>query len=208
MIHKVNIVRMATFLSEIGFLRLFVGMIYCIAAFALQQSIVQASDIAQASDGDVSSWQPQKPITFIVPSNPGGGWDQTARFLQRSIIVEELSPVSFEVVNRGGAGGTISLAELVDRYEGDSHKLMMSGFGMVGSILMHDSKHDLSSTTPIARLTSEFQAIGVPANSPFQTLDDLIAAFKADPSSFAWGGRISRRIRSHLCLCSRRSGRR
>ena len=129
-----------------------------------------------------------KPITIIVPSNPGGGWDQTARFMQRAIQEENLVPVSIEVVNRGGAGGTIALAELVERYKGDPYKLMVTGFGMVGSALMHDSDYSLPITTPLARLTGEYQVIAVPTESPYKNLDDLMTAFKADPQSISWAG--------------------
>ncbi|MBV1907337.1 MAG: tripartite tricarboxylate transporter TctB family protein, partial [Pseudomonadales bacterium] len=133
-------------------------------------------------------WEPEKPITIVAPSNPGGGWDQTARYLQRTIIAENLSPVSMEVANHGGAGGTIGLAELVQRYHGNPYQLMVSGFTMTGAVLMHGSEQTLLSTTPIARLTSEYQAIGVRTDSPIQSLQDLLKRFKDDPSKITWGG--------------------
>ena len=42
--------------------------------------------------------------------------------------------------------------------------------------------------TPIASLTAEWEAIAVKADSPYQTLADLVTAFKADPKSISWGG--------------------
>ena len=133
-------------------------------------------------------WAPEKTITIIAPSNPGGGWDQTARFLQHAITTEDLSPVGVEVVNRGGAGGTIGLGELVDRYKGDPYKLMVTGFGMNGAVVMHGSKHSLLGGTPLARLTGEYQAIAVPMNSPIHSIDDLVAALKRDPDAVSIGG--------------------
>jgi hypothetical protein len=41
---------------------------------------------------------------------------------------------------------------------------------------------------PIARLTGEYEALAVPATSPFRTLDDLLAAFREQPESISWGG--------------------
>ena len=147
---------------------------------------------ANAADEDAAAteqtWQPEKPITIIAPSNPGGGWDQTARFMQLTIMSENLSPVSIEVVNRGGAGGLIGLAELVERYAGDSHKLMIGGFTMTGAVLMHGSDYSLMSTTPIARLVSEYQTVAVPAASPYQSLEDLLNAFRENPADLIWGG--------------------
>jgi putative tricarboxylic transport membrane protein len=43
-------------------------------------------------------------------------------------------------------------------------------------------------TTPIARLTGEYEVIVVPASSEFKTLGDLVAKLKADPGSVAIGG--------------------
>ena len=136
------------------------------------------SVVAQEAGAD---WQPQRPVTIIVPSNPGGGWDQTARFLQRAIQQEDLLPVPVEVVNRGGGGGTLALAELVERFSGDSDKLMMTGSVMVSSALMNDSKYSLEDVTPIARLTGEYMVVAVSDNSPYQSLADLIEAFEANP---------------------------
>ena len=149
---------------------------------------VLAKDSPSLSGAVELKWKPVKPITLLVPSNPGGGWDQTGRFMQRAISEHNLSPVSIEVVNRGGAGGTIALAELVEAYNGDSHRLMITGFGMVGSALMHGSEYSLSSVTPIARLTGEFQVIAVSADSPYQTLELLMDVFKKTPESISWAG--------------------
>ncbi len=142
--------------------------------------------IAQTPQAE--NWQPEKPVTIIVPSNPGGGWDQTARFVQQTIIENDFLPVAIEVVNRGGGGGTIALAELVETYDGDRHKLMITGFGMIGSALMHESDYSLSDITPIARLTGEYQVIAVSEDSPFQTLESLVEAFVKNPKSISWAG--------------------
>lgn len=143
---------------------------------------------ADSAEQTMDAWQPVYPVVITVPSNPGGGWDQLARFLQRSIIQEKLAPVSIEVVNKGGAGGIIALAELVSSFDANPNQLMVTGFGMTGASIMHESEFNLRLTTPIARLTGEFQAIGVPYDSPFKTLKDLMDTFKKDPQKIIWGG--------------------
>jgi putative tricarboxylic transport membrane protein len=143
---------------------------------------------ADSPENTMVAWQPEYPLVITVPSNPGGGWDQLGRFLQRSIIQEKYAPVSIEVVNKGGAGGIIALAELVSTFDANPYKLMVTGFGMTGATIMHNSEFSLQSTTPIARLTGEFQAIGVPYDSPYKTLEELIQAFKTNPKAIIWGG--------------------
>lgn len=143
---------------------------------------------ADSTEQTTNAWQPEYPLVITVPSNPGGGWDQLGRFLQRAIIKEKYSPVSVEVINKGGAGGIIALAELASTFNANPYKLMVTGFGMTGATIMHNSEFSLQSTTPIARLTGEFQAIGLPYDSPYQNLAELIEAFKANPKEIIWGG--------------------
>jgi hypothetical protein len=46
----------------------------------------------------------------------------------------------------------------------------------------------LREVTPIARLTGEYEVIVVPSASPFQSLNDLVRAFREKPESISWGG--------------------
>jgi putative tricarboxylic transport membrane protein len=59
---------------------------------------------------------------------------------------------------------------------------------MLGGIVTHQSPVTLRDVVPIARLTGEYEVIAVPAASPLRSLQDLIAAFKAQPGSISWGG--------------------
>ncbi len=131
---------------------------------------------------------PDRPLVLIAPANPGGGWDQTARLMQHVITTQRLSPVPLEVVNRGGAGGTIGLAELVARHRRDPHTIMIGGAVMLGAIITHASPYTLSDTVPLARLTNEYEVVAVPSGSPYSSLPELIDAFRRDPASVTWGG--------------------
>jgi putative tricarboxylic transport membrane protein len=95
---------------------------------------------------------------------------------------------SVQVNNVPGAGGTVGLAQFVNGAKGDGSQLMVNGFVMVGAILTNKSPVSLDQTTPIARLTSEYLAIVVPANSPIKDAKDLAAATKADPAKVTWAG--------------------
>jgi putative tricarboxylic transport membrane protein len=125
--------------------------------------------------------------TIMAPAAPGGGWDQTARTMQ-TVLQEEGISENVQVTNVPGAGGTIGLAQFVNQSRGDPEALIVGGYVMVGAILTNASPVDLSMVTPIARLTGESEAIVVPASSEIQTMDDLVAALKADPGAVSWGG--------------------
>ncbi|HZD39434.1 MAG TPA: tripartite tricarboxylate transporter substrate-binding protein, partial [Terriglobales bacterium] len=129
----------------------------------------------------------QPAIKMMIPANPGGGWDQTGRQLAAAMQSAKLvSSVQFE--NKGGAGGTIGLAQFVNAAKGDPNALIIGGMVMIGGIYLNDSPVNLSMVTPIARLTGEYEVIVVPANSPYKTMADLVKAFKANPGSVSWGG--------------------
>jgi putative tricarboxylic transport membrane protein len=59
---------------------------------------------------------------------------------------------------------------------------------MVGGTYLQNSPVTLAQVTPIARLTSEWEVIVVPAGSPHKTMADLVRAFKANPGAVSWGG--------------------
>jgi len=129
----------------------------------------------------------QPSLKMMIPANPGGGWDQTGRHLATAMQSEKLvSSVQFE--NKGGAGGTIGLAQFVNAAKGDPNAIMIGGMVMVGAIYLDNSPVNLSMVTPIARLTGEYEVIVVPANSPHKTMADLVKAFKANPGGVSWGG--------------------
>ncbi len=129
----------------------------------------------------------QPSLKMMIPANPGGGWDQTGRNLAAAMQSAKLvSGVQFD--NKGGAAGTIGLAQFVNSAKGDPNAVMIGGMVMVGGIILNKSPVNLSQVTPIARLTSEWEVIVVPASSPHKTLADLIKAFKENPGKVSWGG--------------------
>ncbi|MGL4287637.1 MAG: Bug family tripartite tricarboxylate transporter substrate binding protein [Phreatobacter sp.] len=126
-------------------------------------------------------------LKLMVPAAPGGGWDQTARVMQGVLTTQRLVR-SAQVNNVPGAGGTIGLAQFINGFRGDPSGVMVSGFVMVGAILMNKSPVTLAEVTPIARLTGEWQALVVAQNSPIKSVQDLITALKADVTKVSWGG--------------------
>ncbi|MET0531582.1 MAG: tripartite tricarboxylate transporter substrate binding protein, partial [Microvirga sp.] len=126
-------------------------------------------------------------LKIMAPAAPGGGWDQTARSMQQALTQSGLAK-SVQVVNVPGAGGSIGITQLVNNSKGDGHQLMVMGYVMVGALLTNKSPITLDQTTPIARLTAEYEAIVVPTDSPIKNAKDLAAAIKADPAKVTWAG--------------------
>jgi putative tricarboxylic transport membrane protein len=130
---------------------------------------------------------PHGRLSIMAPADPGGGWDETARALQQTMREAKLGDGA-EVYNVPGAGGTLGLSQLVSKERGNDDQLMVMGLVMLGAVAANDSSVNVDQTTPVAGLTQEDEAIVVPAKSKYETLEDLLADLKRDPSSIAWAG--------------------
>jgi putative tricarboxylic transport membrane protein len=133
-----------------------------------------------AADGPVSG------LRILVPNSPGSGYDTTARAAAQVMEEADLA-TGIEVFNLEGAGGTVGLQRLVNE-EGNADLFMQMGLGVVGAQYSNQSEATLDQTTPVARLIEEAEAIVVPADSPYQSLDQLVEAWKADPGNVPVGG--------------------
>jgi putative tricarboxylic transport membrane protein len=126
-------------------------------------------------------------VKFMIPANPGGGWDQTGRLLGKSMIEAGVAKTA-QFENRGGAGGALGLAQFANASKGDGSALMVMGAVMLGAFIQTPPAIGLRGLTPLARLITEFNTFVVPAASPLRTLKDLTDQLKRDPGSVKWGG--------------------
>ena len=125
-------------------------------------------------------------VSLIAPAGAGGGWDGAAREIQQTMR-EEGSVVNPTVVNIPGAGGTIGLSQLMEM-PGNNTTLMIMGITMLGAININGSGVSIDEVTPIARITDDYDVLVVPADSPYETVDDVMQEMAKDPRNFPWGG--------------------
>lgn len=160
-----------------------------LAATGATLAAVLALAACSGSDGSAQ-------VRIMVPNSPGGGYDTTARVAAKIVEDEKIND-TVEVYNLEGAGGTTGLAKMVGS-KGKDGELMLMGLGVVGAVYTNQSESTLADTTPIARLISEPDIVVVPADSPYETLDDLITAWKESPGDFPVGGGSSPGGPDHL----------
>ncbi len=125
-------------------------------------------------------------VKLLIPANPGGGWDTTGRELGKALTASG-AVKNIQYDNKGGAAGAIGIAQFVNSAKGDPNAMMMGGMVMVGGLIQNKSAVTIDQVTPVARLTSEYEVIVVPASGP-KTLKELLDKFKANPGSVSWGG--------------------
>ncbi|MFS0729994.1 tripartite tricarboxylate transporter substrate-binding protein [Curtobacterium sp. 1P10AnD] len=151
---------------------------------------VAAVSIGVAAFGSITSaaagGDPTTSVTIVAPAAAGGGWDGVARSMQQAQRANGIVN-SVQVVNMPGAGGTIALGN-VARLEGQTDTLLVGGTGLLAAEVQFGSAVTHDDITPLAVTVEEYDVIVVPADSPYETLDDLVEAWRARPGSVPWTG--------------------
>ncbi len=130
---------------------------------------------------------PSKPIRLVVPFPPGGGTDMIARTVAQKVA--DLNKWSVIVDNRPGAGGNLGV-DAVAKSAPDGYTLVMGQTSNLAinptlySKLPYDPLKDLA---PVALVSSSPIVMAVPANSPFKTFADVVAAAKKQPDAITLG---------------------
>ena len=135
-------------------------------------------------------------LRMMIPNSPGGGYDLTGRAAAQVMEEDDLTG-RFEITNVIGAGGTVAMQRLLNE-RGADDLMMLMGLGVVGATYTNESAARVSDATPIAKVVEEQEGLLVPADSPFETVDDLVEAWKADPRSVTVGGGSSPGGPDHL----------
>jgi tripartite-type tricarboxylate transporter receptor subunit TctC len=124
---------------------------------------------------------PQKPVTLVVPSAPGGTTDFTARLIGEGLSRALGQPVVID--NKAGGAGNIG-NQFVAKSRPDGHTLLVaySGYQVGNPHLYANAGWDpLKDFAPVAMLTRAPQVIVVNANLKANTLAELVAFAKANP---------------------------
>lgn len=129
---------------------------------------------------------PDKPITFIVPYSPGGGSDQQARRLQPGL--EKALGVEVRIVYKTGGGGAVGFNELW-RSKADGYTISNV---VVPNIVISAKGKDVGfkpgEFSYIGMTESALGALMVPKGSKYTSLDQFVAAAKANPGKLTVAG--------------------
>ncbi len=124
---------------------------------------------------------PQKPVTLVVPSAPGGTTDFTARLVADSLQRALGQPVVVD--NKPGASGNIG-NQFVAKARPDGHTLLVaySGFQVGNPHLFPNAGWDpIKDFTPVVMMTRAPQVIAINGSLKANTVAELVAFAKANP---------------------------
>lgn len=126
-------------------------------------------------------------LRIVVPFAPGGAQDTLARWYAAHL--DERTDLSVMVENRAGAGGSIAAAEVAQSpTDTDAHTLLAATGGAI-TIAPHlrELTYDpIGDFIPVASAYDTPMTLAVPAESPFETVDDVIEAAREAPGALAF----------------------
>ncbi|MDI6755214.1 MAG: tripartite tricarboxylate transporter substrate binding protein [Thermodesulfobacteriota bacterium] len=159
------------------------GLLVCVAIFSLL--LLMAVDGKAA---DPSADYPSRPIDYVCHTSPGGSMDVLGRLVANIIQKEKILSQPMVVLNKPGSGGAVALGYVLER-KGNPHLVL----GVTSSTfhctpLLEKLPYNYKSFVPIANLISEGSVLAVRSDSPFKTMDDIIAEARKRPKELTQGG--------------------
>ncbi len=129
---------------------------------------------------------PTKPMIYIIPFNPGGESDISARFQQS--VWNAVTGQDVVVQYQPGAGGAQAWSQL-NQIAGDGYTIM--GINLPHTVLQpmeSDVGYKTDELTPVHYFHYTPDAILVPKDSPYETLEQLVGYAKANPGLVTFAG--------------------
>jgi tripartite-type tricarboxylate transporter receptor subunit TctC len=129
---------------------------------------------------------PNKPIRLQVGFTPGTGIDVVARMVASEVTKLIGQPVVVE--NRPGAGGNLA-AHATAKAEADGYTLHWAapGSAVINHHLNKSMPYSFKDLEPVSLIGLVPLVVIVRSESPLKSLEDLVAAAKADPTKLSYG---------------------
>lgn len=146
------------------------------------------SNSAQGSGSGAAADFPKKNFEFIVPMGAGGGSDVFCRTLVKTVDDNKLCPSTITIVNKPGGSGSIGWSYVAKDHKGNPYELSTVSSSFYTGPLSGQSPVSYKDFTHIIAVAEDPTLLVVPANSPYQTMEQLLEAAKAKPDSISAGG--------------------
>lgn len=128
-------------------------------------------------------------VLCIAPSDPGGGWDFTCRNMAPILSDLNLVRGRIRTQNMPGAGGGVAYAHVVGQQKGNANLIVAASTATTTRLAQGMYKgFDADDVRWLAALGADYGVVAVSPKSRFQTLDDLVAALKANPAAVSFVG--------------------
>lgn len=127
---------------------------------------------------------PQREVTIVVPFNPGGASDMTARIIAKGMEADLGRPVI--VINKAGGSGGVGMSS-VARSKPDGYTVSYVPVELVMHKALKLSDLGPDSFDYIGQTTMVPSAVTVPADAPYKTINEFIKFAKENPDKVRVG---------------------
>ena len=127
---------------------------------------------------------PTRPVEFIVPWAPGGGSDILMRIVANNI--GQYLGAEMPVINIGGVGGTVGLAEAASR-AADGYTISQIHEGLLTATAVGMTDLAWDDFEPIALMTASPQYLVAATDQPFDTFEGMVEYAQANPNALTIG---------------------
>ncbi|MQL47614.1 tripartite tricarboxylate transporter substrate binding protein [Photorhabdus khanii] len=128
----------------------------------------------------------------IAPAKPGGGFDLTCKLVQVSLLdTKEISKPMRVTFMPGGVGAVAYNAIVAQRPAEAGTIVAFSGGSLLNLSQGKFGRYNVNDVRWLASVGTDFGMIAVRADSPYKTLNDLMNAFKDNPTSIVFGAGAS-----------------
>lgn len=125
----------------------------------------------------------------IAPADPGGGWDFTCRQIGKILYDIGQVDAPVQVTNLAGAGGGLAYSSVVNERNNDPELIVAASSATTTRLAQNAFGGATADQVRfVGAIGADPGVIVVAADSPFQSLSDMVEAIKADPSSVAFAG--------------------
>ena len=132
---------------------------------------------------------PGKPIQIIVPFKAGGGSDNFARLIQRTVADHQLLPHPLVIINVPGAGGTIGSRKVLHA-EPDGYTILFLHDAILTARYSGQATWGPEDFEPIAATGRSDAIVAVREDSRFKTLPGLLKAAEEKPDEITYATNI------------------
>lgn len=151
-------------------------------------AVVTAVLLVSAGPAAAQTKYPTRNIDVVVPFAPGGGTDNLMRMISGIIEENKWSPVPLTVTNRAGGSGTVGYTYLIGK-KGDAHTIAGATPMVVsGKLQGRLSGNHRDGMTTLMIVAIDELMLSVRNESPYKTIEDLVAAARAKPGVLTIGG--------------------
>lgn len=146
------------------------------------RSLLIASLLASACASALAQWKPDRPITLIVPWAPGGSTDQVSRVTAAEL--EKHLGQKIVVLNQPGASGSVGTKNAMAAPK-DGYTWTAGGAKDLGTYKVLGMLETSASDWNLYLNVAHIAVVGVNADTPYKTMNELLAAMKANPGSIS-----------------------